>query len=372
MRPLFPALLLGLPLVACGEEAPQGSQEVGRTAKQPHTLPPIGPGVGDQQRGTPGDDAQPGAAGGPRPPEILVEGLLQDFGVVSDVHHLEHTFAFMNTGDEPLHITDVHAACGCTATELARTEIEGGGVAYVGVVWDLIGHGQQSKTITLSTNDPTRPSVVLTVVADIRPFVTFDPPSIELGVAQNTLPQVREIELICEDPNFQITDFVLPMGLEVRVIEPPHNGRAKLEVSLAPMPRRGLFVPKVGVNITALHAGQPVEHTAQFAFRANLYRELATDPALLSAGRLAPGASVAVETLLTRPGGGAFEITGARIASATGEGLNVEVVPWEGGYRIQVRGVPRQAPGNLRARVVLETNLPEEPIVTLDVMGMVQ
>ena len=358
MRLLLAASLL---LVACGD----GS------STDPVTEPPTAHEVQDPPGDVPPDPAPDDVAA--RPPALLVDTPAHDFGEVSDVHLLEHTFSFMNTGDEALVIHEVDAACGCTATELARNEIEGGGIETIGVVWETEGFGPQAKTITLRSNDPAQPAVVLTVTATIRPFVRATPPSIDLGQISGRDEHRGEVTLTCEDPAFELVRFDAPKELAVEVLEGPANGTARVAVVVRPTQRRGLFVPKVAAVVRGTLDGEVVEHTAHFRVSANLYQTLATAPPMLAAGKVAPGAAVGVETHVTRPDGGAFRIVDARLVGASGDGLEVtyEAHP-DGGYRVRVTGTPVQAPGPLRAQVQLDTDLQEEPRVTLSLMGMVQ
>ncbi|MEE8468252.1 MAG: DUF1573 domain-containing protein, partial [Planctomycetota bacterium] len=81
--------------------------------------------------------------------EILVDSLTHDFGAVSDVRPLQHTFPLMNTGDAPLEIGELDADCRCTTTALESTVIEPGDMQALEVSWDVIGSGRQRKTVLL-------------------------------------------------------------------------------------------------------------------------------------------------------------------------------------------------------------------------------
>ncbi len=76
-----------------------------------------------------------------------------DFGDIVQGQKITHTFAFRNTGKDPLIISNVQPTCGCTVTEWTRQPIMPGQPGGVTVTFDsgeaLNG---QSKTITVISN----------------------------------------------------------------------------------------------------------------------------------------------------------------------------------------------------------------------------
>lgn len=77
---------------------------------------------------------------------------------------VNHNFVLTNTGKRTLKIRKVKAACGCTAIKPEKMELEPGESANIGAAFNTSGRkGNQSKTITITTNDPKRPTVVLTI-----------------------------------------------------------------------------------------------------------------------------------------------------------------------------------------------------------------
>ncbi len=142
------------PLASCGSGEDPPPQPVTEDLDSPAQTP---------------DPSPPSNVAPALPPAILFDGVMHDFGPVSDVHDLTHTFSFMNTGDSPLEILEVDAACGCTATELTRSEVEPGGVESITVEWDTQGHGRQAKTITIRTSAPVDGTVILTVAVLVSP-----------------------------------------------------------------------------------------------------------------------------------------------------------------------------------------------------------
>jgi uncharacterized protein (DUF58 family) len=66
---------------------------------------------------------------------------------------VEVVFSFTNTGKDPLIISNVQAACGCTVPEKPSEPIMPGKKGYIKAVFDSQGRiGQNFKTISVSSN----------------------------------------------------------------------------------------------------------------------------------------------------------------------------------------------------------------------------
>ena len=86
-------------------------------------------------------------------PAITFEESKHDFGDINQGDKVEHTFAFENTGDEPLIITDVRVTCGCTATDWPREPIAPGESSSITVQFNSAGKkGRQNKVVTIVSN----------------------------------------------------------------------------------------------------------------------------------------------------------------------------------------------------------------------------
>jgi len=102
-------------------------------------------------------------------PHILFESETYDFGVVKDGATVEYSFKFKNTGKSILKILKVKASCGCTATEQLETILKKGKSSEIKMTFNSTGRkGNQHKTITVITNDPEKPVVVLHVQGTVE------------------------------------------------------------------------------------------------------------------------------------------------------------------------------------------------------------
>jgi hypothetical protein len=75
-----------------------------------------------------------------------------DFGTITKGDNVEHSYAFTNTGDEPLIITNAKASCGCTVPDWPKEPIAPGEGGEIPVVFNGRSAGTQNKTITITAN----------------------------------------------------------------------------------------------------------------------------------------------------------------------------------------------------------------------------
>jgi hypothetical protein len=96
---------------------------------------------------------------GAAPVFTLKEQSTYDFGSVKDGDVVEKSFAFANTGEGPLVISNISASCGCTTPEWPKEPIAPGEESNITVRFNTTGKpGQQNKTVTITAN--TEPSTI--------------------------------------------------------------------------------------------------------------------------------------------------------------------------------------------------------------------
>jgi len=102
-------------------------------------------------------------------PVIVFDDTTFNFGTVAAGTPVEHSFIFRNTGRSDLIIRNVVASCGCTATEAEKEILKPGEESHIDAIFDTGGlQGQETKTITVIANVPSRPETVLTLTGMIR------------------------------------------------------------------------------------------------------------------------------------------------------------------------------------------------------------
>lgn len=92
-----------------------------------------------------------------------------DFGDIHQGDKVKYTFAFENTGNEPLIITNVQVTCGCTASDWPRDPIAPGQESSITISFNSAGKiGMQNKVITIVSN-AANPNNRLTITTNVLP-----------------------------------------------------------------------------------------------------------------------------------------------------------------------------------------------------------
>lgn len=71
------------------------------------------------------------------------------------------TFKLVNTGKQPVVITQVQPSCGCTAAEFTKEPIPPGGTGYVKATYNAATLGAFRKQVTVSVSGEANPAVLL-------------------------------------------------------------------------------------------------------------------------------------------------------------------------------------------------------------------
>jgi hypothetical protein len=100
-------------------------------------------------------------------PKLAIATLEHSFGNVKPGTPLNYTFKVENQGDSNLEITNVSPSCGCTTSNFDKVVAPGksGGITLA-VEKTESYKGEVTKTATVTTNDPERPSFTLTLRAN--------------------------------------------------------------------------------------------------------------------------------------------------------------------------------------------------------------
>jgi hypothetical protein len=86
-------------------------------------------------------------------PKVELDKIVHDFGTIKEGDVVETEFMVKNIGETDLIIADAKGSCGCTVPEPPKEPIKPGDSAPIKVSFDSNGKpGQQSKTVTLTTN----------------------------------------------------------------------------------------------------------------------------------------------------------------------------------------------------------------------------
>lgn len=101
-------------------------------------------------------------------PKLAFDKTIFDFGKVSADARLVTSFELTNSGKEPLEIRKVKTNCACTTAQPNTDVIEPGESTALEVTFDTNNRkGRQYKSITVFSNDPSAPTQVISIRAEL-------------------------------------------------------------------------------------------------------------------------------------------------------------------------------------------------------------
>jgi len=91
-----------------------------------------------------------------------------DFGTLEAGDRVQYDFLIVNTGDEPLVISNTKSSCGCDVAWMdTKMPVMPGDSAYMTYKYDSKRIGPINKSVTITSNDPIRPTVVVRTKGNI-------------------------------------------------------------------------------------------------------------------------------------------------------------------------------------------------------------
>lgn len=142
----------------------------------------------------------------PTPPtkaKIFVPNTSWDWGYMPKGIKVAHFYKIQNLGEDTLKIASVKPGCGCTSAPLKKNNLAPGESVDLEVSFDAKNFmGKVNKSVTVTSNDPTTPSLVLTFSANVgieSPTVRFTPIEVMYDSIQLGKNDIRKILLFNTD-----------------------------------------------------------------------------------------------------------------------------------------------------------------------------
>lgn len=179
-------------------------------------------------------------------PVLVCDEPVYDFGSAVSTGTIEHSYPIRNDGQLTLNISSVRASCGCTVAKLRDEAVPPGGTSAIDVSFNLNGRqGFQTKTITITSDDPDRPSYQLTLKGTVVKPVWATPAALYLGRIAS--PDARhatfsvESEIPITVSNWHATGAI-PPSIEYLGAAPGSDSRRHdFRISIQPPPAEGPF-----------------------------------------------------------------------------------------------------------------------------------
>ena len=125
--------------------------------------------------------AQPAAVDNKNAPDFKFDVEEYNFSTIKQGDKVTYDFNFVNTGKDPLIISEAHGSCGCTVPSWPKEPIAKGQTAKIHVEFNSTGKmGAQDKTVTLTSNAKSGSKVLHlkgTVEAPATPAATTPAPA---------------------------------------------------------------------------------------------------------------------------------------------------------------------------------------------------
>lgn len=198
-------------------------------------------------------------------PRLVVNNPTVNFGEVEQGAPAQGIFELKNEGSGSLQILGVQPACGCTAAMMDANSIAPGQSAQLKATLSTTEFsGLQAKKIRLTTNDPEKRSVELTLEGEILPLITVDPPRLYLRKLDSgkELSQSFTVTLKPE-LNAQVTEVKAGSEKVRLALSEIENGK-KITATLAPNLPLGVFSDQIVVATSS--AKVPMARIPIFAY----------------------------------------------------------------------------------------------------------
>jgi len=325
--------------------------------------------------------------GGPR---LELERVNHDFGAVDDTEAQTTTFKFTNTGDRTLVMQQPKSSCGCTAGALEQLEYLPGESGEITVTFNPEGrHGEQHKTVTLTSNDPNSPRQTIDIHSFVRQVVAFSPIGRTTfgNIALGTTP-AKTVTVTGQDTSFQITDLKVdkPETFEVSIIdehevevtdpyseEPRTVRQYELEVKVLPGAPVGRTLGRVNV-----FTNDERRELTFYPLTVTVQGDLRAMPARSVIGVVQPGGEFSRTIEIQSTSGKEFQVFEAVLVSNLPEG-SAEVIATpvkddDKGFRyeITVKGTAPDETLRASGNIVLATDAPGQTVMRVPFSGVVR
>ncbi|HLF33765.1 MAG TPA: DUF1573 domain-containing protein [Cyclobacteriaceae bacterium] len=101
-------------------------------------------------------------------PRLAFDKMSFDFGSIKQSEKVSTEFIMTNNGKSDLNIRQTSSNCGCVVAEMEKTILKPGESVPIKVTFDPAGRrGIQQKSISIFSNDPTGPTQMITIKANV-------------------------------------------------------------------------------------------------------------------------------------------------------------------------------------------------------------
>jgi hypothetical protein len=191
---------------------------------------------------TPAASATPPGAGAAVPGTSASE--IYDFGVVPVGALVHHVFTIENPSDQPLRMKLDEKECGCTSAMSPGGDVAPGTSGWVELSLDTTKiSGRGSWSVTLETNSPTRPEIVLALQGTVTPDISASPDRVFFG-------RLKRGAIVSKVVEVEVAEGVVTTRVS-------KDGPFKVRATRLAAPRRGI---RLDVTLAAQGSSGPFDY----------------------------------------------------------------------------------------------------------------
>ncbi len=298
---------------------------------------------------------------------IVIPERTLDFGSVVQGDTVVRDFSVKNDGNAPLYIQRVVSACGCTATNISKEQVNPGDAATIRASFDTTGFsGQKTKTIRVFTSDLDEPSFVLSLKGTIVPDLVITPSRIafdDVSVGSEQWPPQATIQLTVRQTS--PLEIVEVQSLSPAVIVTAKNSSPKswtLLVALDPKASVGELRERL---VVSLRGGK--EDSVNIPVFARIVGSVRATPPTVSLGIIEGTQVIERQVKLESLGKGSVTFGSVTTSDKALKGSVVSVGEGRGGV-LTISVDPKLVNKELRATVSVSG--PQEGPITISVYGI--
>lgn len=314
----------------------------------------------------------------PAAPQLVVEQPVFDAENVSRGEKVTVEFLVENRGTANLEIREVRPSCGCTVASFDSTIPPGGKGKVVAALDTSDFDGAISKTVTVVSNDPKNPQLVLTIKAKIVTHVMAKPGRARFVYVQTLEPGTITQTLWAPDfqEEFRVVDVRSPYPfLKSAIREAAENERdpdgvgRQWKVDLTIQPNADVGPLREYLVILTNH---PQQKEVRIPISGFVRPLMHATPEELDLGELTLSGSEPFETELVLVNFGNETIDVTSIESDR-KGISAEARATELGrrFRILVRVTPEIGKGDVKGVLKVRTTSPKKPVYEIPYFGKI-
>lgn len=304
-----------------------------------------------------------------------------DLGETPADRDIAVAYSIKNAGLGQLKISKIQTSCGqCTAVLPSSNILNPGQTGVINVHVNITKKsGDQSFFITVCTNDPVRPKVILELKFKLSPFVTWSPDLVDIGkikkgkavsgsISLKIFDFVKISNVGCDKSRFSVKmgpledDQAVSQSAILLGARLPKRRKVKLSYAVVSDPPVGPFFSNFD-----LYTNDPKSPVIVIPIRGEVLDSIKVEPAeVFFNAKRSKGKCLHTVKITSN------EVLKIRKIDTNVPGLLVTSQSISGGYLVNLTLSPQKEINLIDGYVKLETTSPEKPVIELGIQGIIK